>query len=211
VPGSSDELIVDQVTLTVAATALPGEYTLNAGLYDPASGERVPLLAASGEELRDRQLPLTTLTVSESSSGLDANLLQREGISQEGSVAVVDGQAFLGLCVVDTGDQHVRCRTVRPLRRADGSSPAPPSRHAMHRRRATVAGQLRVALARFVGVVVDQLEKDGVRPRALGRQLPNPVRCSRNLLRPRSPPGRRRLTARSRRRSPASASVSPKR
>jgi hypothetical protein len=60
-----DELIVDQVTLTVAATALSGEYTLNTGLYDPASGERVPLLAASGEELRDRQLPLTTLTVSD--------------------------------------------------------------------------------------------------------------------------------------------------
>ena len=60
-----DELIVDQVTLTVAANALSGEYTLNTGLYDPASGERVPLLAASGEELRDRQLPLTTLTVSD--------------------------------------------------------------------------------------------------------------------------------------------------
>jgi hypothetical protein len=57
------ETIVDRVVLTVDPAAMPGEYTLNTGMYDPVNGTRVPL-TTGGAPLADNQTPLTTFTVS---------------------------------------------------------------------------------------------------------------------------------------------------
>jgi hypothetical protein len=60
------ELIVDQAVLHVAADAQPGEYSLNVGMYDPASGARAPLANRDGAPLADQQTSLATYSVGES-------------------------------------------------------------------------------------------------------------------------------------------------
>ncbi|HXF60543.1 MAG TPA: hypothetical protein VNK95_02930, partial [Caldilineaceae bacterium] len=56
------EVIVDEATLTIAADAAPGEYTLYLGFYpSPTPAERVPLYSANGERLQHDWLPLATL------------------------------------------------------------------------------------------------------------------------------------------------------
>ena len=40
--------------LNVPATAAPGDYELEVGLYDPATGARAPVKAAGGASLGDR-------------------------------------------------------------------------------------------------------------------------------------------------------------
>nr|MCU0509317.1 hypothetical protein [Anaerolineae bacterium] len=57
------ETVVDVVRLTVAADAQPGAYQLRAGLYDPASGARVPLRTREGEPLPDDIATLGTIEV----------------------------------------------------------------------------------------------------------------------------------------------------
>ncbi len=59
------EVIVDHVVLHVAADAQPGEYSLNVGMYDPASGARAPLTARDGAPLANQQIPLATYVVGE--------------------------------------------------------------------------------------------------------------------------------------------------
>lgn len=55
-------LLRDPYTLLADAAEglLPGEYTLEIGVYDPATGERVPILGPGGESLGD-SLPLATV------------------------------------------------------------------------------------------------------------------------------------------------------
>jgi len=62
---TADEIIVDQVVLTVDPAAAPGQYTLNTGMYDPVSGARAPLMAADGSPMPDNQAPLAVFTVPE--------------------------------------------------------------------------------------------------------------------------------------------------
>ena len=61
----ADEIIVDQVVLTVDPAAAPGQYTLNTGMYDPVSGARAPLMAADGSPMPDNQALLAVFTVPE--------------------------------------------------------------------------------------------------------------------------------------------------
>jgi hypothetical protein len=61
-----DEIIVEQIRLTVNPGAPPGDYTLYIGMYDPENGERVLLTDEQGATLVDRQLPLVRIRVSES-------------------------------------------------------------------------------------------------------------------------------------------------
>jgi hypothetical protein len=61
----SGEIVVDPVQLTVAADAPPGVYSLRVGLYDPATGVRVPLRDRAGVPLPDDQVILTELQVEE--------------------------------------------------------------------------------------------------------------------------------------------------
>jgi hypothetical protein len=61
----SGETVVDPVQLTVAADAPPGVYSLRVGLYDPATGVRVPLRDSAGVPLPDDQVILTELQVEE--------------------------------------------------------------------------------------------------------------------------------------------------
>ena len=60
VPG---EYLSDQVAgWTCRTTCGPGRYTLLVGLYDEATGARLPVVGASGASLGD-SLPLETLTL----------------------------------------------------------------------------------------------------------------------------------------------------
>jgi hypothetical protein len=59
----SGETVVDPVRLTIAADARPGVYSLRVGLYDPATGVRVPLRDSAGVPLPDDQVILTELRV----------------------------------------------------------------------------------------------------------------------------------------------------
>jgi 4-amino-4-deoxy-L-arabinose transferase-like glycosyltransferase len=47
------EVIVDEYAIPVAADAPPGAYRIEVGLYDPASGERLPLLGEGGTPAAD--------------------------------------------------------------------------------------------------------------------------------------------------------------
>ena len=55
------EIISDTHALALPATLLPGRYTLRLGLYDPASGERLPI--SSERPITDRALQLATFEV----------------------------------------------------------------------------------------------------------------------------------------------------
>ena len=48
------EYVSDDYVLNVPATAAPGDYELEVGLYDPATGARAPVKAAGGASLGDR-------------------------------------------------------------------------------------------------------------------------------------------------------------
>lgn len=50
------EVITDEYDLVVDADAPPGEYVLEFGMYDPATGQRLPIYDAAGELLGDRVL-----------------------------------------------------------------------------------------------------------------------------------------------------------
>jgi hypothetical protein len=54
----------DSYRLRIPEDTPPGEYRVLAGLYDPATGERLPLLDPSGAPI-DNQLPVTTLRITE--------------------------------------------------------------------------------------------------------------------------------------------------
>jgi len=61
VPG---ETVGDAVVLRIDPAAPPGDYELSIGFYDPKTGgKRLPLLAPSGERLRDDAAVLTTVRV----------------------------------------------------------------------------------------------------------------------------------------------------
>lgn len=51
---TSGEVVVDLHHMPVPASLPPGAYTLEAGLYDVATGERVPVLDAEGQAVGDR-------------------------------------------------------------------------------------------------------------------------------------------------------------
>ena len=55
------EVIIDEHTLTIPIEAISGEYTLWIGLYDPATGHRLPIYVG-GQEQPDGRLRLTGLT-----------------------------------------------------------------------------------------------------------------------------------------------------
>ena len=57
------EIIHDPAQLVIPSTAPAGSYTLYTGLYDPATGARVPLTDAQGQPLPDAWLPLTQITL----------------------------------------------------------------------------------------------------------------------------------------------------
>ena len=50
---SEDEMIVDRRGLPLPNDLQPGEYDIRVGMYVPASGERLPVLDASGSLLGD--------------------------------------------------------------------------------------------------------------------------------------------------------------
>ena len=60
VPGA---LVEDPYEIDVPPDARPGEYTLSAGMYDPASLERLPAFGAGGERFSSDRLILTTVQV----------------------------------------------------------------------------------------------------------------------------------------------------
>jgi hypothetical protein len=53
---ASGEVIVDPYTLAVKPDAAPGDYVLEIGLYEAATGERLPVRDAAGQPLGDRLL-----------------------------------------------------------------------------------------------------------------------------------------------------------
>ena len=57
------EVIRDAHTLTLAPDAPPGQYVLEVGMYDPASGERLPVLDERGVNTGDRILLPIRLSV----------------------------------------------------------------------------------------------------------------------------------------------------
>ena len=57
------EVIVETVTLPIAADAAPGDYRLLLGFYDPASGARLPARDRHGDPLPDDAVPLLDVTV----------------------------------------------------------------------------------------------------------------------------------------------------
>jgi hypothetical protein len=60
VPG---ELVEDPYEIEVPPDVAPGEYTLSAGMYDPATLQRLPAFGADGERLADGRLDLSTVRV----------------------------------------------------------------------------------------------------------------------------------------------------
>jgi hypothetical protein len=59
---SEHDTVVDRYTLTLGEDAPPGEYRLMVGMYDPATGQRLPA-AIAGTPQPDNALLLTTLMV----------------------------------------------------------------------------------------------------------------------------------------------------
>ena len=59
----SGEIIRDVLEIEVAGDAPPGDYALLWGLYDPATGERLPITLPDGTQPTDRALLLETLQV----------------------------------------------------------------------------------------------------------------------------------------------------
>ncbi len=60
----ADEVIVDEYAIPVAADAPPGPYRIEIGLYDPLTGERLPVLGAAGTPSADHVI-LTDFDVSQ--------------------------------------------------------------------------------------------------------------------------------------------------
>ena len=56
------EVVSDPVQLSLPLDLPPGEYRINVGVYDPDSGERLPL-TIEGERLQYDQLPLLVVTL----------------------------------------------------------------------------------------------------------------------------------------------------
>jgi hypothetical protein len=52
------ELIVDRYSVLLDPEAPPGEYAVEVGLYDPATGRRVSLLDSSGKAVADHLIPV---------------------------------------------------------------------------------------------------------------------------------------------------------
>jgi hypothetical protein len=52
------QVVIDPFSLPVLSDAPPGAYHIAAGLYDPNSGERLPVYDAAGTELPNRQIVL---------------------------------------------------------------------------------------------------------------------------------------------------------
>jgi len=57
------EVLRDEHTLTLVPDASPGEYVLEVGMYDPASGERLPVIDRDGTRVDDRILLPTPIQV----------------------------------------------------------------------------------------------------------------------------------------------------
>ncbi len=59
---TKNDTIVDRYTLTLQEGAIPGDYRLLVGMYDPVTGERLPL-TVDGQAQANNALELTTLTI----------------------------------------------------------------------------------------------------------------------------------------------------
>jgi 4-amino-4-deoxy-L-arabinose transferase-like glycosyltransferase len=58
----SGEVLFDQITLSLPADLLPGDYEINIGFYDPDDGRRLPV-SLDGEPQLHNQLTLATITL----------------------------------------------------------------------------------------------------------------------------------------------------
>ncbi len=57
------EIVVDEYDIPVRGDAPPGEYTIEIGMYDLVSGERLTAFDAEGERLADDRVILTKVEV----------------------------------------------------------------------------------------------------------------------------------------------------
>jgi len=57
------EIVVDEYDIPVRGDALPGEYTIEIGMYDLISGERLAAFDTEGERLPDDRIILTKVEV----------------------------------------------------------------------------------------------------------------------------------------------------
>jgi hypothetical protein len=58
----SGEYITDRHVLKLDGVSA-GEYSLTVGMYDPHTGERIPVFDASGAPLASRQIPLGPVSI----------------------------------------------------------------------------------------------------------------------------------------------------
>jgi hypothetical protein len=58
----SGEVLSEQITLSLPADLLPGDYAITVGFYDPDDGRRLPV-SLDGEPQPHDQLKLTTITL----------------------------------------------------------------------------------------------------------------------------------------------------
>jgi hypothetical protein len=59
---TEQDSVVDRYTLTLHEGAPPGEYRLLVGMYDPATGQRLPV-TINGQPQPDNAIPLATLSL----------------------------------------------------------------------------------------------------------------------------------------------------
>ena len=55
--------MVDTRLITLPADMSPGEYRVHTGIYDPVTGQRVPITDANGDPVPDNSIALGTFTV----------------------------------------------------------------------------------------------------------------------------------------------------
>jgi hypothetical protein len=58
-----NDRVVDRYELFLSKDAPPGQYRLLVGMYDLASGQRLPAIAADGYQYPDHAIGLTSLTI----------------------------------------------------------------------------------------------------------------------------------------------------
>ncbi len=60
---SVNERVIDRFNLSLPATAPPGRYRLLVGMYNLATGQRLPAITAAGQSLPDNAIELTSISV----------------------------------------------------------------------------------------------------------------------------------------------------
>ncbi|MEZ4835952.1 MAG: hypothetical protein R2873_28805 [Caldilineaceae bacterium] len=59
------EIIAESINLVIQPDTPDGSYELLVGLYDPATGDRLPLILERGEALPNGQVPLQQIQIGE--------------------------------------------------------------------------------------------------------------------------------------------------